>query len=128
MGVDADADGAEVDGFHLFWVVEVAAFEAELQEGPETRGFARVVVAVVIDVAFEEPAPGPAFATLLGFFLPSLKYAAHPVEGLLPGFGIADQETNFVGVFFPGYAAETGDRFEDAMFERRRPPGRPKIN
>src|SRR4051794_11247734 len=125
MGVDADADGAQVDGFHLFRIVEVAAFKAELQKGPETRCLAGVVVAVVVDVAFEQPAPGPALAPLLGFFFPPLEDAAHAVEGLLPVFGIADQETTFVGVFFPGYAAETGDRFEDAMFERRRPPGRP---
>ena len=53
-----------------------------------------------------------AFAALFGFFLPAFEDAAHAVEGLLPRFRIADEQPDFVGLFFDGDARERGDRIE----------------
>src|SRR4051812_36133170 len=74
---DAQSEAVEVHSLGLLRLLEVAAFQAELQEGPQAGRLAGVVVTVVVGVALEQPAPGAALATLLGFLLPPFQNPAH---------------------------------------------------
>src|SRR5262249_41245977 len=68
---DADAEAVEIDFFELVWggFFEAATFEEEAEEAPHAGGLTLVVVAALVGVAFEEPAPGAALAAGVGLLL-----------------------------------------------------------
>src|SRR5262245_40276982 len=87
-----------------------------------------MVVAVVVGGAFEEPAPGAAFAAGIGrFFLPSFEDARLRGQGLLPLLGIGEMGAEFIGILLQLDAVDLPDGVEDAMFDRRRSPGGPEV-
>src|SRR5262249_22935859 len=124
---DADAEAVEVDVLALV-LAGAAAFETDAQEDPETGELAGVVVAVVVDIAFEEPAPDAALAAGVGLLLPALQDAGKTLQNDFPGLWIGDVHAALVG---PILRLDTGNRthcLEEPMFQRRRAPRRPEIN
>src|SRR5437016_3435084 len=90
---DANAEAFEVDVFALFRIARAAAIDADAYDAPQAGGFAGVVVAVGIGVAFEQPAPGASFAAARHrFLLPTFEHPRQGLERGSPGFGVADLE------------------------------------
>src|SRR5581483_10146913 len=97
------------------------------QKRPETERLARVVVAVGVGVAFQQPAPGTAFAAGIGLFLPTLQDARGSLQGGTPGLRIAQMDEPFVGSGFGLRMGQRANGLEEAMFDFRGPPRRPEM-
>src|SRR5207253_1837207 len=74
---DAQAEALQVDVLTLVRLAGAAAVEADAQEAPQRQRLAGVVVAVVVGVGLQQPAPGAALAGGVGLLLPPLEHARH---------------------------------------------------
>ena len=119
-----EAEGAEIDPFAGFFLFEIAAIEADAQVDVEAGDLVGVIVAVLIGVAFEEPAVEPAFfAGARGFFLPALEEARHVEHRLLPDLDVGDLHAQFIGRRFEMNVGELLHLVEEPMFESGGAPG-----
>src|SRR5438046_2527425 len=74
---NAEAKSFEIDVFAFIRFARSAAFYRDSQETPECERFAGVIIAIVVGIPFEQPAPRTPFAARIGIFLPALEDAGH---------------------------------------------------
>jgi len=127
-GPQPDAKASEIDPLARLRIVEVAALEADAQVDPQRRDLVGVIVAVLVGVAFDEPAIDAAFLAGAGdFFLPALEQTRHVEHRLLPQLGVGDLHAHLIVLLFEMNTGQLFHLVEEPMFEGRRPPGGPQI-
>src|SRR3712207_2356647 len=89
---EAQSESIQINVLALLAVVGAAAVDGEAEVGPQAGGFAGVVVAVVVGVTLQQPAPAaPLLAAHVGgLLLPALEDPAQGGEGQLPGALVGD--------------------------------------
>ncbi len=86
-----------------------------------------MIVAVVVGIGFEKPAPCAAFLAGIGFFLPAFQDSANRLQGALPDLGIADVQAPFIRFLLGPTAGQFHHRLEKAVFQSGRAPRRPQV-
>src|SRR5581483_10498987 len=125
---DAQAEAVEVDVLALLALLDIAAVQAQAQEGPEAGRLAGVLVAVVVGVPLEDPAPAAALAAgVRRLLLPALEHARDDVERLLPGLAVADVGAQLVGRLLGLDARQLADFVEEPVLQGTGAPGRPEV-